>query len=55
MEDKVVECKSAPEAKELLEELTMYLSVTKDQQTARVEQVHHLSCITNTDFRLYNP
>ncbi len=39
MEDKVDLCTSAPQSKELLAELDAYIFVTKDQQSARMEQV----------------
>ena len=46
MEDKVDLCTSTPQSKELLGELDMYISVTKDQQSARVEQVCGCVCVS---------
>ena len=42
MEDKVDLCTSAPKAKDLIDELDVYMSATNDQQSARLEQV---SCV----------
>ena len=45
MREKVDHCTSISEAKDLLEELSVYMSVTKDQQSARVEQVCEPVCV----------
>ena len=46
MEDKVDLCTSAPKAKDLIDELDVYMSATNDQQSARLEQVRSMS-VTN--------
>ncbi len=44
MEDKVDLCTSAPKTKDLIDELDAYMSVTNDQQSARLEQVGCVRC-----------
>lgn len=39
MEEKIDHCTSSNDSTSLLEELSVYLTVTEDEQNARVEQV----------------